>query len=183
MFQRLLRGRRSAVSRTVDALYAEIVAAARHPVPYAAWGVPDTPLGRFEMICLHMILLQRRLLGETGDAREIAQQLIDEYFTDVEHSLRELGIGDLGVPKRMKKLARMHFGRTAAYAAALDSQDQAALTAALARNIRPEDGEWPGAAPLADHVLATAQALAVQESPDILAGHIAFPAPDAHLSR
>ena len=60
-----------------------------------------------------MFLFQHRMRGESGASREIAQVLIDEFFGDVDHSLRELGIGDIGVPKRMKKLARMFYGRTA----------------------------------------------------------------------
>ncbi|TGS35672.1 ubiquinol-cytochrome C chaperone, partial [bacterium M00.F.Ca.ET.180.01.1.1] len=115
------------------------------------WNVPDTPLGRFEMLSLHMFLVQHRLRGEDGVAQEIAQVLIDEFFLDVDHSLRELGISDVGVPKRMKKLAKMFYGRTAAYDDALRDDDRAALAAALARNVRPDAGEWPEAPLLASY--------------------------------
>jgi cytochrome b pre-mRNA-processing protein 3 len=177
MFQRLLgRGRKSNRAIT-DALYDRIVAAARQPELYSAWHVPDTPLGRFEMLSLHMFLVQHRLKGEKGAAREMAQVLIEEFFSDVDHSLRELGIGDMGVPKRMKKLARMFYGRTGSYGDALDRGDAAAFAAALARNVRPEAGEWPEAAALAAYAEQASRMLAGQASEAICAGSIGFPAP------
>src|SRR5690606_20273166 len=115
------------------------------------WEVPDTPLGRFEMLSLHMFLFQHRVRGETGAMREIAQILTDDFFAEVEHSLRDLGIGDMGVPKRMKKLARMFYGRTAAYADALERKDAPALAQALARNVRPDSPAWPQAESLAHY--------------------------------
>ena len=179
MFKRLLGLAPRANQAIVDALYERIVAAARQPAPYSAWGVPDTPLGRFEMLSLHMFLFQHRMRGESGASREIAQTLIDEFFGEIDHSLRELGIGDSGVPKRMKKLARMFYGRTESYADALERNDHAALVAALARNIRPDAKEWPQAALLAAYVLEAVSMLAAQASDDIRAGTIGFPVAQA----
>lgn len=174
MFQRLFGGRER--NRTItDALYTEIVAAARRPEFYSDWEVPDTPLGRFEMLSLHMFLFQHRVRGEGGSIREIAQVLTDDFFQEVEHSLRELGIGDMGVPKRMKKLARMFYGRTTAYADALERGDADALAAALARNVRPDTAEWPQAAELASYVMIAAKALAEQDLDVIASGTIRFP--------
>jgi cytochrome b pre-mRNA-processing protein 3 len=179
MFKRLF-GRERAVNRDViEALYAAIVAAARRETYFSQWDVPDTPLGRFEMISLHMVLVQHRLRDAGGGAAEIAQELIDDFFTDVDHSLRELGIGDLGVPKRMKKLARMYYGRTLSYAAAVEAGDREALAAALARNIRPDAVAWPHAGPLAGHVLASSAALAALPVESILQGRLAFADPAA----
>src|SRR5690606_28997117 len=138
MFQSLFRRGQKINHAITERLYASIVAAARHEALYSEWRVPDTPLGRFEMVSLHMFLFQHRMRNEQGASREIAQILIDDFFQDVDHSLRELGIGDLGVPKRMKKLARMHYGRTAAYSEALEQHDTETLQAALARNICPD---------------------------------------------
>lgn len=175
MFQRLF-GRRREANRTItDALYGEIVAAARQPAFYSDWNVPDTPLGRFEMLSVQVFLFLHRLRAETGAAREVAQIVTDDFFADVEDSLRELGIGDLGVPKRMKKLARMFYGRTTAYADALERGDRAALAAALARNIRPDSIDWPEAGALAGYVMAVNGHLAAQASEDILAGRISYP--------
>jgi len=177
MFQRLLSRERNANRAITEALYATIVAAARQPVFYSDWNVPDTPLGRFEMLSLHMFLFQHRMHEETGPSWDLAQILIDDFFQDVDHSLRELGIGDLGIPKRMKKLAKMYYGRTAAYADALDRGDREALIAALSRNIRPDAASWPEAGQLADYVVGASKALAGQDSETIRAGSVTFPAP------
>lgn len=177
MFQRLFGRERNANRAITEALYASIVAAARQQRFYSDWHVPDTPLGRFEMLSLHMFLFQRRMHAEDAASRDVAQVLIDDFFTDVDHSLRELGVGDMGVPKRMKKLARMYFGRTATYADALDRADREALTAALARNVRPDDDSWPEATRLADYVADADKVLAAQDTETIRSGRVRFPAP------
>lgn len=179
MFQRLFGRERNANRAITESLYASIVAAARREILYSDWQVPDTPLGRFEMLSLHMFLFQHRMRGEGGASFEIAQKLIDGFFEDVDHSLRELGIGDLGIPKRMKKLARMYYGRTTAYGDALDRGDEGALRAALARNIRPEAESWPEAADLAAYVILVDRALAGQDSAVICRGSVDFPEPAA----
>ena len=170
-------GRRRANRAITRGLYAEIVAAARNPVFYSRWGAPDTPLGRFEMLALYMVLVLRRLRGEAGAGRALAQEVTDTFFGDVDHSLRELGIGDMGVPKRIKKLARMFYGRAEAYSQAIDAGDVEALAAALSRNVRPDAARWPEADQVALYVLAAADALRTQETSTICAGTIRFPAP------
>ncbi len=178
MFKRLFSRERHSNRIICDALYEEIVAAARQPRFYSHWNVPDTPLGRFEMLSLHMFLFQHRLHAETGEARNIAQVLIDEFFLDVDHSLRELGISDVGVPKRMKRLAKMYYGRTAAYADAIERGDDAALEAALGRNIRPDSEEWAESEQAAAYVKAVVESLAGQSVEAICAGKLHYPQPD-----
>ncbi|MGO4838146.1 ubiquinol-cytochrome C chaperone family protein [Rhizobiaceae sp. 2RAB30] len=176
---KFLFGRRRTVSRaTVDRLYDQIVAAARQPELYSAWNVPDMPLGRFEMVALHVFLFLRRVRGEEGAIAEVAQELTDEFFRDVEHSIRELGISDPGVPKRMKLLARMFYGRVKAYGDALDAGDTEALSKALARNVRPGVEGWAEAAELAAYVQNVAAALAAQPSSALIGGEVRFPAPE-----
>jgi cytochrome b pre-mRNA-processing protein 3 len=175
MFKRFFGAGRAANRQITDGLYEQIVAAARQPVLYADWGVPDTPLGRFEMVALHMFLVLHRLRGEAGAARELAQDLTDAFFTDVEHSIRELGIGDLGVPKRMKKLGRMFYGRAVSYGDAVDRGDRVMLAAALGRNVRPDDASWQQAASLGDYALAAHRALAAQSVSALVSGQIGFP--------
>jgi cytochrome b pre-mRNA-processing protein 3 len=174
MFQRLFGAKRSSNRAIADAIYGQIVAAARQPQPYADWGVPDTPLGRFEMLSLTMMLFLHRLRGEGGAAAALAQEVTDSFFLDVDHSLRELGIGDLGVPKRMKKLARMFYGRAESYGAAIEAKDRAALAAALRRNIRPDLADWRGADALAEYVLGSYIEVEGQATAAILAGRIDF---------
>lgn len=168
---------------TVDAIYGQIVAAARQTVFYAEWNVPDTPLGRYEMVSLHIFLFLHRLQPEGQAAREVAQEITDEFFRDMEHSLRELGIGDMGVPKRMKKLASMFYGRAGSYGAAIDADDSGELAAALTRNIMPAVQEWPSADSLADYVLSASRQLAGMPLSEILAGNIRFPEAGAEESR
>ncbi|WP_187970502.1 ubiquinol-cytochrome C chaperone family protein [Aquibium microcysteis] len=176
MLSRLFGHWRTSNRNVLDSLYERIVAAARQPAFYSQWNVPDSPLGRFEMLSLHMFLFLHRCRRDEPALREIAQQLTDEFFTDVDHSLRELGIGDTGVPKRMKKLARMFYGRAQAYGEAVDAGDHAALARALARNVMPEAADWAEAPLLAAYVMEAHSGLSAQPSEEIAAGRLAFPA-------
>jgi cytochrome b pre-mRNA-processing protein 3 len=180
MFKRLF-ARRSANEAIVDALYEQIVAAARQPFLYLDARAPDTPLGRYEMIALHAFLVLERLRGQPGAAADVAQELTDRFFADMEDGLRGLGIGDLGIPKRMKKLARMFFGRTLAYRAALADRDGDALADALVRNVRPGEKRDEAAERLALYVFKTEHALACQDLAAILAGRVGFIATPAEM--
>ena len=119
-------------------LYQRMVALARAPRFYAELGVPDTVEGRFGMISLHVALLLRRLHG-VDDA--LAEAVLKAMWINLDESIRELGIGDLSVGKKMKLLASNFYGRAAAYDAALKQQDSADLQTALIRNVY--DGEPP----------------------------------------
>lgn len=156
------------------ALYDTIVAAARQPYFYSDLDVPDSPLGRYEMLSLHVFLFIRRIKGRSPALKSIGQELTDEFFRDVDHSLRELGIGDSGVPKRMKKLARMFYGRIESYDKALENNDHAQLVAALARNVKPDSDIWPGAAPLADYVEQLVLLLESQPDDVLASGKVIF---------
>ena len=174
MFKHLF-GSAARINRAIaNSIYDRIVAAARQPEYYSAMEVPDTPLGRFEMLSLHMFLYLHRMRGETGAAVDLAQEVIDMFFQDVDHSLRELGIGDISIPKRMKKFAKMFYGRVASYGEALDNGDSAALAAALARNVRPQVGNWTGAQELAARVEAMHVRLKAQPVGGILQGRLDF---------
>lgn len=178
MFKSILGFGRRSNRHVVDALYEAIVASARQPHFYSRWAVPDTPLGRYEMLSLHMVLFLERARNGEG-LGEAAQEVTDEFFKDLDHSLRELGINDISMPKRMKKLARMFYGRAEAYRAALAENDLGALAGALARNVRPDEAGWPHAAHLAAYAAAAADALAAQDDAALLAGRIAFAEADA----
>jgi cytochrome b pre-mRNA-processing protein 3 len=163
----------------VDSLFQTIVAAARQPKLYANYGVPDSPLGRFEMMSLHMGLILRAARDTTGAVAEITQELTEEFFTDVDHSLRELGIGDSGVPKRMKKLASMFYGRVDAYARAIDAQDLPELALALRRNVTPDGvagAEKLDAEGLARYVLGAAKAAEASMASGYREGRLSFEA-------
>jgi cytochrome b pre-mRNA-processing protein 3 len=114
-------------------LYALAVEQARRPEFYSRLGVPDTLDGRFEMIALHVFLLLHRL-KQRGEAPALAQALFDLMFQDMDQNLREIGVGDLSVGKRVKTMAKALYGRCAAYEAGLAEGD-AGLAAALRRNL------------------------------------------------
>ncbi len=96
------------------------------------------------------------------------------FITDMDHSLRELGIGDAGVPKRMKKLSKMFYGRAEFYGKALDEVDAAELAAALLRNVRPDTAEWPQADDLARYLISAEAALKKLDDTLIARGEIPF---------
>jgi cytochrome b pre-mRNA-processing protein 3 len=122
----------------VERQYGILTTAARQKAFYQSANVPDTVMGRFEMLSVMMILYFRRAGSASTVVKDIAQEIVDAFFQDLDHSMRELGIGDQGVPKRMKKLASMFYGRVDSYGKALDVGDAEALTAALKRNFHPQ---------------------------------------------
>ncbi|MEE9922601.1 MAG: ubiquinol-cytochrome C chaperone family protein [Brucella anthropi] len=174
MILQLFRRKSKANEAIVLRVYEVIVAAARQKRFYAQFQVPDTPLGRYEMLSLHIFLALHRMRGENKALADLAQEIADEFFKDVDHSLRELGIGDQGVPKRMKKLARMFYGRVAAYGEALDANDAHALAAALTRNIRPDLEFWPHAHHLSEYVLGCRDRLQKIADDALAAGDISY---------
>jgi cytochrome b pre-mRNA-processing protein 3 len=150
---------------TIDALYGGIVAQARLPVFYAGFGVPDTVDGRFDLVVLHLVLVLGRLRLAAGQqssdrlAQELGQGLFDTFCRDMDNNLREMGVGDLSVPKQMKRLGEAFYGRQQAYDAALGNDDEAALTAAIARNVF-SGATGPQAQRLAGYMRASAAKLA-----------------------
>ncbi|MBJ6131869.1 ubiquinol-cytochrome C chaperone family protein [Ochrobactrum sp. Q0168] len=174
MILQLFRRKSKANEAIVLRVYEAIVAAARQKRFYAQFHVPDTPLGRYEMLSVHIFLTLHRMRGDNPALMALAQEVADEFFKDVDHSLRELGIGDQGVPKRMKKLARMFYGRVSTYGAALDTEDAEALAAALTRNIRPDLEFWPQARHLGEYVLRCRDRLRAIDDSTLVAGEISF---------
>jgi cytochrome b pre-mRNA-processing protein 3 len=126
---------RAPEQETAARLYAALSAQARAPVLFAELGVPDTLDGRFDSLCLHMSLVIRRLARDRDPGDAVARRLYDCMFKDMDASLRELGVGDLGVGKRVREMAEGLMGRIKAYGEALDSSDPAALDAAVRRNL------------------------------------------------
>lgn len=167
--------RKNTATEPVYAVYSAIVAQSRQPLFYADWGVPDTVTGRFDMISLHMALLFRRLRAETGDQKDFSQAVFDLFFKDMDRSLREMGVGDLGVPKRIQKMGNIFFGLLAAMNEAMDRGDIPALEAVLARNVF--DGETtPQVTAMANYLMAEDRALASQNADHITAGSLNFEA-------
>jgi cytochrome b pre-mRNA-processing protein 3 len=175
-----LFGKKNGNRRIVEKQYAALTKAARHPYLYEVLDVPDTVMGRFEMLSAVLILYFRRTRASGTSGQEIAQEIVDAFFEDVDHSIRELGVGDAGVPKRMKKFAGMFYGRLESYATALDTGDREGLAAALRRNIHPDGGEGaPSMDSLAGYLLSAEAAMAAVSEDEIEIGAlgVAEPAP------
>jgi cytochrome b pre-mRNA-processing protein 3 len=170
--------RRAAWNDTIAALYGAIVAQARAAAFYRVYGVPDTINGRFEMIVLHAVLLLRRLESEPKPLRRLGQALFDLFCRDMDASLRELGVGDLAVPAKMRKIGEAFYSRQAAYGAALAASQAEPLVAALTRNIFDADADR-GAARLAAYVRAAARQLAEQDGNAFAHAKLSFPDPEA----
>ena len=183
---RMFRGPR-ADADAVHAAYAAIVGQAREPALYTRLAVPDTPEGRLEAVMLHAFLVLRRLKAATGGpeaaeneaARRFAQALFDLMFQDVDQNLREMGVGDTVVGKRVKRMAKGFYGRIALYEKGLAAGDDAALAAALAETVydTAEDGGMPPAAAppaLAAYVRRQAAGLEDQPEAEVLAGRVRF---------
>lgn len=178
-------------------LYAQIVAQARQRPFYSDFGVPDSLDGRFNMIVLHNFLLFNRLQSSNEAAHGLSQEIFDLFRLDMDHCLRELGVGDTTVPKRMKKMMEVFYGRSSGYKSALGAEDQLSeLTDALFRNIlsyneilfaveseaQPANANGESrAAALAAYVIACAGSLSTQDEAAILAGSLSFPDPAAYI--
>lgn len=176
MLARLLRRARSG-DAIAARLYGAIVAQARSPALYVSLGVPDTVAGRLEMIFLHSTLVLERLGGEGEAGQELAQGAFDAFVADMDRSLREMGTGDLAVPKRMKAIGASFYGRLAVYGDALAKGDRVALADALARNLG--EAEASGAAALAGYALAARASLAAISLAALRAGELGLPEPAA----
>jgi len=159
---------------SVAALHAAIISQARQRAFYTTGGVPDSIDGRFEMITLHSYLILRRLRGAGERANRLSQALVNAIFADLDASLREMGAGDLGVGKRVKRMATAFYGRAAAYEAAENAHHQAE---AFQRNLFGTVTPMPNQlAAMVTYVNAASAALAEQPLDEILAGRPAFPA-------
>jgi cytochrome b pre-mRNA-processing protein 3 len=183
--------RRSDQDRNIHSLYGAIVAQARSPAFYTHFGVPDSVEGRFELLVLHLVLVLRRLADRRATAAKgpslgpgsaIGQRLFDVFCRDLDDNLREMGVGDLAVPRRMRQFGEAFYGRQAAYGAALDAADQGALEKALARNILGQVEAGDRAAALARYADATANQLGAEPEGAVVAGKAVFPSPESFVN-
>jgi cytochrome b pre-mRNA-processing protein 3 len=179
MFQRLLS--RNGPQAKIRSLYGAVVAQARAPAFYSRYGVPDTVEGRFDMVLLHVYLVWRRLSQAGVSERKAAQATFDLFFQDMDESMRELGVGDLSVPRKVRAMGEAFYGRAGVYDAALaDAQDEQ-LIAGLKRNVF-SDAEISKAKSLARYVRAADRALATQAASAVARGEVTFPAPEEAAS-
>ncbi|MEW5684285.1 MAG: ubiquinol-cytochrome C chaperone family protein [Pseudomonadota bacterium] len=134
MLKRLFKPRPAVVAGR--ALYASAVAQARTPALYVDLSVPDTPEGRFELYSIHVYLLLERLKNQGAQAAEVAQATFDTYLSALDNALRELGVGDTSVGKRMRKLGEAFYGRIQSYEEAMAAlPDTQPLEALIGRTV------------------------------------------------
>ncbi len=169
----LSRFRRGKSDGTISALYGMIVAQARLPIFYREYRVADTVNGRFELLVLHLGLVVDRLFQDEA-TKPLGQGLFDRFCQDMDHNLREMGIGDLKVPAEMRRMGEAYYGRTQAYQTALTADDVQALIKAVCRNVYGGTAE-AAADRLAAYIRAAAADLKAQEG--LAAGQVRFPDP------
>ena len=155
-------------SVTPDAVlqtYRSIVAQSRQVKFYADWGVEDSVTGRFDMVSLHLALYLRRLKNEPT-AKDFTQALVEYFFKDMDSSVRELGVTDLGVPKKVKTMGNVFYGLVSVLEPALDAGNAADVETVLVRNVYGEPN--PGAALMAAYLLDESARLAAQPVTDLV---------------
>lgn len=169
--------RRNPRAATIEALYGAIVAQARAPVFYLAYGIPDTVNGRLDLLMLHLAMAFERLSQGDEQARAVGQELFDRFCRDVDDHLREDGISDMKVPKQVRGVAAAFFGRHGAYISALRAGDDTALKTAIGRNIFDSDTA-PASARLAAYMQAAMALLDGQAPPVMTTGKMSWPDPE-----
>ena len=169
--------RRDPWSAAAYELYAEVVRQSRLPVFYLEGGVPDSLDGRFDLIALHAFLALRRLKHEGAAGQSLGQALFDILFADMDQSLREMGVGDLGVGRRVKAMASAFYGRIAAYDEGLERGDTA-LGDALRRNLYGTTDPSPAALlHMVAYVRRQAKDAENWPAAELLAGQVRFGPP------
>lgn len=172
MFDRFRR--KPNLRKTSEKLYSTLVEGARRPEFYLKCKVPDTVDGRFDMISLHAFLVLRRLKQERDKTADFAQNLFDVMFADMDQNLRRLGVGDLGVGKRVKAMAAAFYGRVIAYEEGLNGDDRV-LGAALRRNLfRASDCGDEEVLAMARYMRRQAAALDACDLDSLVAGELGF---------
>jgi cytochrome b pre-mRNA-processing protein 3 len=165
-------------ARGAGLLYRAAVEQARRPAFYALHGVPDTIDGRFDMVALHVFLILHRLKRDGQAQGAVGQALFDLMFADMDGSLREMGVGDLSVGRKIKQMATGFYGRVAAYETGLASRG-GELERALRRNLYGTAAPAPAqVAAVESYVRHQAAFLAGQPGDALMRGEVAFAPPE-----
>ena len=165
--------KKSAQDDQVYAVYNSIVAQSRQVPFYLDMSVPDSVTGRFDMVSLHMCLVLRHLRAESGEMKQFSQRLFDLFFKDMDRSLREMGVGDVSVPKRIQKMGSVFYGLLTKLTEAIDKKDKKTLVDVLNRNIYNAENA-SDAQKLALYVEKTVEALEGQSKSEIMSGKLTF---------
>lgn len=168
--------RRKSIKTAAAGLYQAAVIQSRDPRFYTELGVSDTIDGRFDLVSLHVFLIVQRLSRMGSKGKALSQALFDHMFTHMEQTLREIGIGDMGVPKHMKRMMHGFNGRVHSYHTAIDNNDMQELQLAVTRNIyRVEGDSIPDEAGLMVEYITQEVGFLMQQDYDTLAaGRVRF---------
>lgn len=160
-------------------VYAALLLASRQPEFFKRYGVPDTFDGRFDLLLLHVFIVVNRMTAEGKVGADFSQALFDVVFADMDQILREMGIGDMGIPKHMRRMMKAFNGRMHVYAEAL-KQGEGAVAVALRRNLYGtlEDSEIPDIRKMACYLKDNIDKSATLPLSAILDGKIGFKAPE-----
>ena len=172
--------RRHPRSDTISTLYGMIVAQARMPCFYRDYSVADTLNGRFDLIVLHLTLFLHRLANEAPAHKALGQGVFDHFCRNMDDNLREMGVGDLAVPRKMRRIGAAYYQGSRAYEAALAAGGAEALADAIAANV--EAAPAPGrvaAARLAAYMNEALRQLEKQSCEGFERGELCFPDPEA----
>ena len=167
--------RRPAGAAGSGEIYGVIVAQARLPAFYRAVGVPDTLEGRFSVLTLHLFAVLHRIKSEGAAGRPLAQDLMDRFSKDIETVLRELGVSDLKIPKKMRALAGSSLGQLETYEVALGEGSEALQAAIAAALPLDEDKAEAVSVRLAVYLQDMVRALKQQSPAALNAGQVFFP--------
>lgn len=168
---------------------AMLIYASLHEQARSSWffdeaGVPNTLDGRFELLVLHVFLWIDRMKKEDNydlAYEAVTEQLLEVMFDDLDAGLREVGVGDTGVPRRIKAMAEALYGRIEAYEDALSSKQ--AVHVALQRNVYNGEGDESDINRLQLYLGYISDAL-TQRPPERLAeGTLQLPSPDDFMEQ
>ena len=176
-FRRFFERRRR--ERAATSLYLRVVEQARLPVFYASYGVADTLEARFDMILVHAWLVLHRLgKVQSEPSKALSQATFDLMFADMDRNLREMGVTDLRVGKRVQRMAEAFYGRAGAYDKALE-EGADALAAALARNLYQGEAVSAGhLTAMATYIIRQTAHLDGQADQSLLDGNVSFQLPE-----
>ncbi len=177
MLQRLFKPRPAKVAGS--ALFKALSTQARQPAFYERLGVADTVEGRFELYVLHLVLVLHRLKGHGAEAAEISQAVFDTFLRNLDEGLRDMGVGDLSVGKKMRRLGEAVYGRIKGYDRAFADADPAgALEALITRTVYQDRPDPPPAASMARYASAAVASLAAEPLEQVLQARLAWPEVD-----
>lgn len=115
-------------------LYGSVVTQIRHPAFYTQYSVKDTMTGRYELLVLHLAIVLSVLRQYEDVNGPVSRRLVESFVTDMDDNMRELGVGDMSVPKRVKKASAGLLERSGDYISSLRNKNAQSLSQDIAQH-------------------------------------------------